>query len=748
MNTFHGLAPVFLAIFLSVVCHAAEYKTYDISPPFPSFAGVGETPEEADSISLPIVLGEGIDRAYWDLPLKRGLPQEATSLVLESSLSMNGFVTGMTLHLRSGMEWYSARIPLPSSQRGRVAVPLSRFKNDAGKACESARADILRISIWCSTPQATGTFVLNGLQARRDVIALVDTGEDASLVRCRSLFDEAGIPYTEIDDDFTRAGDFSLVVIPTTPATYDTGTLFKLKKAIRSGAKFMVFYTSSKDMSSLLGILAGEWKGTKPDFAWISMIPKVKHLVGFSELIPHETTNIIPPYEGPGAVAVAFWSDSIGRETKLPACVVSEKGAWFAHLPPLPTRPAAEFMRRLCLRFAPELAEVFAVKALMDNASVLENAQQNASAVAKSIREAVINRTNLEGVPYLCMQLRNSLAAELQRSVASSTGEVHAVWDARAPYRSEATWVKVLFKLDALGINLLFAQVGNVFSSDAVFNLTSGLPIERVCDKARMASVSVHAWIYALSIDGLAKPELDVLAAQGRLIVSSAGIPRAWLCPVNPENRKQVIDRSVSLAGSGVSGIHLDYIRYPDEAGCFCAGCRAAFERTRGAKVENWPSDVLGTGLHAKAYRGFQTQSLTELVAGVSEAVRQSHTGVALSAAVFPEVSSAAALGQDWPRWVTSGLVDFVCPMTYQSDKTMFASQVTRALAACAGKGDVLLPGIGTTADVAGPDAYGVAEQILETRKLKCRGFAFFSLDDLLFDSILPNIQLNTGGKK
>lgn len=745
MNTLHVLvaATLFLGAILG---RSAEYKAYDVLPPFPRFAGAGESPLDSDGVVLPIVMDEGIDRAYWDIPLKKGLPEEATSLVMESSLVLNGFISGASLHLRSGMEWYTARISLPPSHRGRVAVPLSRFKNDAGSPCEYARADLLRISIWSSSPKATGTLVLNGLQARRDVVAIAETGDDASLARCRALFDAAGIPYAEIDSTFSRASDFRLVVIPSTPSSYEIGALHELKSAVRSGVKFIVFYTSSKEMSALLGILPGEWQGAKPEFAWLSMIPTMKHLMGFFERIPQETTNIIPPYEGNGAVAVAFWSDSIGRETKLPACVVSEKGAWFAHLPPLPTPPAVEFMRRLCLRFEPKLAEVFAVKALMDNTDLIETSPQASNVLTTSIRDAVLNRTNIEGIPSLCSQLRDALAAKLQNAVHSPTGEMHAVWDPRAPYRSEATWGKVFSKLEALGLQAVFAQVGNAFSSEAGVDITSGIPLERICEKAKESSVSVHAWLYALSVEGLAKSDFDILAAQGRLILSPVGLKKAWLCPVNTENRKRVIERAVALAGTGVAGIHLDYIRYPDEEGCLCTGCRSAFERSCGVKVETWPSDVIGTGIQARAFRKFQTQSLTELVVGVSDAVRLSHPGVVLSAAVFPEVSSAAAFSQDWPAWVATGVLDFVCPMTYQSDKAVFASQVDRALTACAGKGERLVPGIGTTADVVGPDAYGVAQQIVETRKMKCRGFAFFSLDELLFDSILPSIQLKNSG--
>lgn len=743
MNTFHGLAMVILLFFTAPSSRCAEDKVRDIVPPFPEFADAHPRQVRDGGIVLPFIVKQGDARVFWDFPLHQGALQDATSLVLDSSLSVEGIVSGVTVQLRCGSTWYTAQIAIPNAQRGRVAVPLSRFNDGAGTVCDSRDADTLRISIWQPPSQGSGSFFLYRLQARRDVIALVDTGDDAARARCRALFDRAGIPYAEIGDDFTQARNFNLVVIPTTPLAFEKNALRELKKAVREGVQLIVFYTASQEVASLLEVFPGVWKGGDAKSAWISMVPESQQLAGFSERIPHETTNVIPPYEGKDAVAVAFWSDSNGHQTKLPACVWSTKGVWFSHLPPLPTRPATEFLRRICLRYEPNLAERFAVKALMDNEPLLERVPQGAEALVRTIRDTVQNRESLEAIPQRCSELRDFVAADYLRSVACPTGEVRAVWDARAPYRSEATWGKVLDNLRTLGINTLFAQAGNGVSSDSGFDGASGFSLKQLSAKAQESSVSVHAWLYTLSVEGFTKRELAGLAACNRLVVSQDGSPKNWLCPRNSENRAQIINRVLMLAESGAEGIHLDYMRFPDETGCFCKTCRSTFERrSLGKKVKNWPADVIGTGVYSEAYRAFQIQSVTELVSGIAEVLRKPGVRVALSAAVFPEASSAAMLGQDWPAWVASGQVDFVCPMTYQTDEAVFASQISRAVIACAGRRDRILPGIGTTADVPGPDAYGAAQQILELRKRKCRGFAFFSLDELLLNSILPFLEL------
>ena len=718
---------------------SAAYKSVPLFPPFPAIAGAVYT--EDSGVSLSVSIPRGSDRVFWDIPLPQALPQDATSIAIESSLSVDGLLTGLTAHLRCGETWYTASVPLPASTRKRVSVPLSRFRSDEGKPCDFTQVDLLRIQLWSTFPPVSGRLRLLGVQVRTDVVGLVEIGDGFALNRCRTLFDVAGIPYADVADDFSGAENFGLLVIPSLPDDIGRRAVRILKKASATGTKFMGFYTTSTQLSALTGIQPGKWHHVEPQASWSSILPDAKHLGGFSDIVPQETDNLLPPYEASGAEAVAWFVDGAWQKTPLPACVVSANGALFSHVPPLPTSPAAELMRRVCLKFVPELADVFAVNALMENADLLAKVETHSQPLLDSICEAVDKRTRLAEIPLMCSRLRDAEAVSLQNSVSGSPDEFRGVWDIRASSRSLASSAKLFEKLDTYGINAVLAlsQIG-VTPCFAEESGGAGVSFSRFCAEAATNSIGVQAWIYAFNVEGLAKKQLDNLAAEGRLVSGPDNKPLPWLCPMHDKNRKLILEGAVNLVKAGAAGVHLDYIRYPTSDGCLGNESRESFEREMGKKVKNWPEDVVGQGVLASEYHAFQTRELTKFVRDIAEAVRAERPGVKVSAAVYPEVASAAGLCQDWPTWVAEGIVDFVCPMTYHQDPAAFASQLNRVLAACGGKTSAVVAGMGTTADVPGPDAYGATQQIVEVRRRKGGGFVFFHLDERLVECILPRI--------
>lgn len=727
---------------VSAFTGAAAYSSRDVLPPFPPISG--SQPSRGSEVVLAFSTPTEPGRVYWDVPLAGGMREGETSLELEAELSSESLLAGMTLHLRCGGTWYTARIREPRSVRGRATVPLARFRGDSGQSCDPSEADRLRLSVWLSSPKASGVLKLYGLRALRDVVAIATTGDEKALERTRTLFEVAGIPYAEIGDDFTEARGFRLVVIPEMTDATEEHEAKNIQKASRDGTAFMVFYTDSQLISTVTGIRPGSWHHVEPESAWTAMLPDAKRMGGFSARVPHETNNLIPPYEGEGAAAVAWCADEVGAPMRLPACVVSERGAWFSHIPPLPTRPAVELTRRICLRFVPELAEVFAVNALMENAELIEAVPSPSGKIVEAIKTVVEKRSGIEQIPQLCSDLRDAGAGKLQRTSPAASNEVHGVWDPRASSRSLASWKKTAAKLQGNGINTVFAlaQIGwePLFAPNVPEPLKA--PLERYAVEAAGVSVEVHAWMYTLCLEGYAKNKKDRLEAEQRLMVSADGRTLPWLCPVNAENRALLVAGAVNLARTGVSGVHLDYIRHPETGGCFCGESRKAFERKTGAKVKQWPTDVTGDGELAEQYHAFQTENLTELVGEISRAVRGVRKGIRVSAAVYPEADSAAKLCQDWPTWLSTGLVDFICPMTYASDENRFSTQMDRIFAACLGREGAIVAGIGTTASEPGPDAYGAARQIVACRRRGGGGFAFFYLDDMLIDSILPALTL------
>jgi uncharacterized lipoprotein YddW (UPF0748 family) len=151
-----------------------------------------------------------------------------------------------------------------------------------------------------------------------------------------------------------------------------------------------------------------------------------------------------------------------------------------------------------------------------------------------------------------------------------------------------------------------------------------------------------------------------------------------WLCPSNPEVHEFMVTRVKNLAGyQGVSGVHLDYIRYPDVFlqpnirikynipqdevtrpeydFCYCPVCRKKF-------TEKYGTDPLKLTDPATSadWLQFRCDSISDLV---NELYETAHAkGKTLTASVFSTPSKARAMvRQDWPSWK----LDFVMAMMY-----------------------------------------------------------------------------------
>jgi hypothetical protein len=152
-----------------------------------------------------------------------------------------------------------------------------------------------------------------------------------------------------------------------------------------------------------------------------------------------------------------------------------------------------------------------------------------------------------------------------------------------------------------------------------------------------------------------------------------------WVSPVIPGVQKYLEDRAAKLASHPlVSGVHLDYVRYPDvilpkglwaKYGLdqheelpdydFCYGkhTREAFKAVSGRdpmEIEHPDSD--------QEWLHFRYDSVTNLVKKLGKVAHGHHKK--LTAAVFPTPRLARKIcRQDWDKWP----LDAACPMIYHS---------------------------------------------------------------------------------
>jgi len=246
---------------------------------------------------------------------------------------------------------------------------------------------------------------------------------------------------------------------------------------------------------------------------------------------------------------------------------------------------------------------------------------------------------------------------------------------------------------------------------------------------AHANGIELHAYVNNCVVEGRTSPaSLRRLRAQGRLQEGPDGQPIDWFCPSQPENVEAITRPMVEIAANyDVDGVQYDFIRYPNRQGCYCAKCRALFEKESGAPVKSWPADVLEGGPRAAAYVEFRCERISAIVRHVSAAVRRANPKVKISAAVFRDWPDCREnVGQDWVRWCREGWLDFVCPMTYTLDPVLYESLVESHRAAVP-PGFPIVEGIGIASSSGTmEDPAQVALHVILARKAGAAGFCGF----------------------
>jgi len=152
-----------------------------------------------------------------------------------------------------------------------------------------------------------------------------------------------------------------------------------------------------------------------------------------------------------------------------------------------------------------------------------------------------------------------------------------------------------------------------------------------------------------------------------------------WVSPVIPGVQDYLKDRVAELAAHpAVSGVHLDYVRYPDVIlptalwatygldqseelpdydFCYSEHTRKAFRDKTGRD----PLEIADLA-HDQEWLHFRYDSVTALVGQLAQTAHDH--GKEITAAVFPTPRLARKIcRQDWDKWP----LDAVCPMIYHS---------------------------------------------------------------------------------
>jgi uncharacterized lipoprotein YddW (UPF0748 family) len=281
---------------------------------------------------------------------------------------------------------------------------------------------------------------------------------------------------------------------------------------------------------------------------------------------------------------------------------------------------------------------------------------------------------------------------------ASKKHEIRAVWMSRFEYAEDKTphqsqdYIRGEFKrFREAGLNLIIFQIrGN---ADAFYKskyepwsdmLTGELgkdpgwdPLQFAIDEAHLLGLELHVWINTFPAwkaenppptgsiplhPLLAHPEWVVCDSAGQpmnppagYITFSPGIPEVQ------EHIRKVVDDIVTAYD--VDGVHFDYIRYPEGAERLGYSHDSVSVHRFACREEN---------AQQLAWDVWQREQIDRMVSDIYNAVTAAKPWVKVSAAVIGHYSDVGwngfhAVYQDAQRWLATGKMDMIFPMTYSS---------------------------------------------------------------------------------
>jgi len=279
------------------------------------------------------------------------------------------------------------------------------------------------------------------------------------------------------------------------------------------------------------------------------------------------------------------------------------------------------------------------------------------------------------------------------------TQPVRAIWVTRFDYKTAVDVTQIMENCADAGFNAVVFQVrgnGTAFyrsrhepwAEQFEFRDPGFDPLELAVRETRARGLELHAWVNVMPAwRGTTPPaHPDQLYHKhpewfwydqhgGRQALSSFYVS---LNPCLPEVRDYLVEVFRDLvARYEVDGLHMDYIRFPNEPPATPRGSGLDFPRD--ARTLALYHEA--TGQHPDDDRGawdrWRTECVTRLVADIHRMIRRTRPRAALTAAVGSVRANALTHFQDARRWIDDGLVDAVFLMNYTDSPDTFAERLT-----------------------------------------------------------------------
>jgi uncharacterized lipoprotein YddW (UPF0748 family) len=356
---------------------------------------------------------------------------------------------------------------------------------------------------------------------------------------------------------------------------------------------------------------------------------------------------------------------------------------------------------------------------------------------------------------------------------AAAPEQTRALWVTRTTLASPESIRQMVAAAQAGGFNTLLVQVrgrGDAYYASTIEPRAPELagkpsfdPLATVITDAHAAGLQVHAWVAVNLVSSsvslpasrdhviyrapewlmvprelaaeMKKINLRSPAYIGRLArwtrAHASIVEGLYTSPLHPAAQ----DHAAAVIGEiaakyAVDGIHLDYVRFPNEDFDYSASAMEQFKTAiapelsdrerRDAAAREALDPAAYANLFPERWNDFRRSRLTSLVIKIRTAVKNARPGVMVSAAVIPDAQLAfTSRLQDWRGWIDQSLLDVICPMAYTTEPDTFQKQIAAARAYAgsrpvwAGIGAYQLSPTQTLAHIAAANKLGVAGIIL-----------------------------------
>jgi uncharacterized lipoprotein YddW (UPF0748 family) len=360
----------------------------------------------------------------------------------------------------------------------------------------------------------------------------------------------------------------------------------------------------------------------------------------------------------------------------------------------------------------------------------------------------------------------------------SPSAEVRALWVQRGSLTSAPKIIAAVDTARDAGFNTLIVQVrgrGDAYyqsrhepraallSGDSSFD-----PFALLVQRAHRAGLKVHAWVNVNLVSDavlpVARKHIVYTHPEWLMVPRPLAATLAEMNPKGPEYLRQLseyakarsdrveglflspvhegaVDHTLKVIGDivaryPVDGIHLDYIRFPNDEFDYGEDALEEFRsevddavsraerRELSSRAKGRP--LFYTEMFPQRWQQFRRARLTSLLERIRSAVKRRRPKAVLSAAVFPDASDATNRRfQDWSGWLSNGLLDAICPMAYTTNAATFRTQIA-AVEHFAGARPVWA-GIGAYQ----LSAAATIDNIRSARQLGAEGVILFSYDNL-----------------